>query len=74
LSRPNIEADKATFVEGLKVLGNHSGNMALRAHLGWSEVRFTKVRTALLDDALIRKGLGRGGSTTLVIKRKKDPR
>jgi len=42
--------------------GGSIGNQRLRTSLGWEEDRYEKVRDALVEDGLLVKGRGRGGS------------
>jgi type I restriction enzyme M protein len=53
------------FLEVLKELGGSAGNGRLREALGWQEDTYDRARDALLEEGLIAKGRGRGGSVAL---------
>lgn len=54
------------FLEVLKELGGSAGNGRLRETLGWQEDTYDRARDALVEEGLIAKGRGRGGSVALV--------
>lgn len=53
------------FLEVLEDLGGSAGNAKLQADLGWQDATYSRVQAALLEDGLIVKGRGRGGSVAL---------
>jgi len=53
------------FLEVLKELGGSAGNGRLREALGWQEDTYDRARDGLLEEGLIAKGRGRGGSVAL---------
>ncbi len=65
MARPSLDQDAKTFVATLRELGSAAGNGALRTALGWSESRYWKVHSSLIEAAKIIKGRGRGGSVSL---------
>lgn len=65
MARPDIKQDSKTFVSTLRKLGASSGNGALRGALGWSETRYWKVHSTLVDAGRVVKGRGRGGSVAI---------
>lgn len=54
------------FLEVLKELGGSAGNGRLRDELGWQAETYERARDALVEEGLIAKGRGRGGSVALV--------
>jgi hypothetical protein len=66
MSRPTVEADKVIFVDNLVQLGGSAGNVSLRERLRWSEDRYWRTHSTLLDEGAIIRGRGKGGSVTLV--------
>ena len=67
MARPNQNQDTKTFLSTLRK-ARSSGNGALRRELGWSESRYWKAHSALLDAGKIHKGRGRGGSVNIAGK------
>ena len=59
------EALRERFVAVLETLGGSAGNNRLQAELGWQDETYRRVRLALVEDGLVRKGRGRGGSVSL---------
>ncbi len=59
--------DRQAFLRQLPADGTGIGNGALRGALGWRENRYEQVREALLDEGVIAKGRGRGGSLRLAV-------
>jgi type I restriction enzyme M protein len=59
------EALRDRFVEALRELGGSAGNGRLQASLGWQDDAYWRVHAALLEEGLIEKGRGRGGSVSL---------
>jgi hypothetical protein len=64
MARPNQDRDKKAFLSTLR-RARSSGNGALRRELGWTESRYWKAHSALIDAGKIHKGRGRGGSVSL---------
>lgn len=64
MARPDLKQDLKTFLSALRRAGS-SGNGSLRNALGWSEARYWKTHSALLEAGKILKGRGRGGSVTV---------
>ena len=64
MARPNQNQDTKDFLSTLRK-ARSSGNGALRRELGWSESRYWKAHTALIETGKIQKGRGRGGSVSL---------
>jgi hypothetical protein len=64
MARPNQDQDSKTFLSTLRKTRS-SGNGALRRDLGWSETRYWKAHSALMDAGKIQKGRGRGGSVSV---------
>ena len=62
MPRPTLTDDRKTFLSALRKIGSSIGNLSLREYLGWTEDRYWKVHAILLDDGLIMRGRGRGGS------------
>jgi len=53
------------FLQVLESLGGNAGNGKLQAELGWQDATYSRVQAALIEDGLIVKGRGRGGSVAL---------
>jgi hypothetical protein len=64
MARPNQNQDTKTFLSALRKTRS-SGNGALRRDLGWSETRYQKAHSVLIEQGKIKKGRGRGGSVSL---------
>jgi hypothetical protein len=64
MARPNQNQDTKAFLSTLRK-ARSSGNGALRRELGWSESRYWKAHSALMEEGKIQKGRGRGGSVSL---------
>jgi len=64
MARPNQDQDSKTFLSALRK-SRSSGNGALRRDLGWSDTRYWKAHSALMDAGKIQKGRGRGGSVSV---------
>lgn len=62
MARPTLAEDRKTFLAAIRKHPDTVGNLALRSELGWSEDRYWKVHTSLVDDGRIERGRGRGGS------------
>ena len=67
MARPNQNQDTKAFLSTLRK-ARSSGNGALRRELGWSESRYWKAHSALIDAGKIHKGRGRGGSVNMASK------
>ncbi len=65
ISNSEDNADKDKFLRELEKLGQSSGNKALREILEWADDRYWRVRNQLVDENVIEKGRGYGGSVTL---------
>ena len=59
------EEQKQALVDALRKAGGKSGNISLRAALGWNESLYESVKTALIGEAAIESGQGRGGSVKI---------
>jgi type I restriction enzyme M protein len=66
MTRPTVEDDKHAFAEQLAKLGGYSGNVRLRGELQWTEERYWRTHSILLDEGSIVRGRGKGGSVTLI--------
>lgn len=55
-----------SFISSLKKHNGSVGNGKLQATLGWSDVHYTSVRSALVAKGMVRIGRGRGGTVILV--------
>lgn len=64
MARPDLKQDTKAFLSALRRPGS-SGNGALRSALGWSETRYWKAHSALIETGKIQKGRGRGGSVSV---------
>jgi type I restriction enzyme M protein len=64
MARPDLKQDSKTFLSALRRSGS-SGNGALRTALGWSETRYWKAHSSLIEAGKIEKGRGRGGSVSM---------
>lgn len=70
MARPSIADDMKTFL--LAIPRQCSvGNIALRAELGWSEPRYWRIHSQLVENGRIIRGRGRGGT---VRRFKRSPR
>jgi type I restriction enzyme M protein len=67
------ESLQERFLEALAGLGGSAGNGKLQAELGWQDATYGRVQSALLDDGLIVKGRGRGGSVALADHASQEP-
>ncbi len=56
------DADSYFLLANLPSDGAAIGNQALRAALGWNEVRYATARDALIETGAVQKGRGRGGT------------
>ena len=59
--------DAVLFMDQVPAEGTPIGNQRLREVLGWDENRYASVRDALVNQGVITKGRGRGGSVRLVL-------
>jgi hypothetical protein len=66
MTRPTVEDDKLAFLKRLAKLGRSSGNVRLRSELKWTEERYWRTHSILLDEGSIVRGRGKGGSVTLI--------
>ena len=66
MSRPTDDELKQRFIEKLLVKGGMSGNISLRTELGWTDETYWKVHYILIEDGKIERGLGRGGSVSII--------
>src|SRR5690606_5869717 len=53
------------FLSALRELGGSAGNARLQAELGWQDGTYAAVRDELIDEGLVTRGRGRGGSVAL---------
>lgn len=60
------EGKKERFLDTLREFGGSAGNGTLREALGWNDGLYNNVKEALIDEAAIERGQGRGGSVRLV--------
>jgi DNA methylase len=60
------EEKKKRFISTLRTeYSGTAGNMSLRARLGWKDTLYDNVKEALIEDGLIARAAGRGGSVHL---------
>jgi type I restriction enzyme M protein len=59
------EALQDKFLKTLAELGGSAGNGRLQTELGWQDDTYWRVQPALVEEGLIVKGRGRGGSVAL---------
>jgi type I restriction enzyme M protein len=58
----NEDALKKIMLDAIDPTGITIGNKSLREKLGWSDELFWTIRNKLIDDGLLIKGGGKGGS------------
>ena len=56
---------KERFLTVLREFGGSAGNGRLQAELGWQDETYRRVRDGLVEDGLVLRGRGRGGSIAL---------
>ncbi|MBA3812226.1 MAG: N-6 DNA methylase [Caulobacteraceae bacterium] len=56
------------FLKALEELGGGAGNGRLQSGLGWADSTYWRVQRALVEEGLIIKGRGRGGSVSLATR------
>ena len=66
MARPDDNSQMAKFLSILRECDGSAGNTALMHRLGWSEEEYWRLREKLLEEGLIIRGRGRGGSVILV--------
>jgi hypothetical protein len=66
MARPTDEQMKARLMEELRNRGGYSGNIRLLGALGWSEDEYWRVRNKLIDEGVLVKGQGKGGTVRIV--------
>lgn len=66
MARPTVEDDKAAFLKTLDERGGNAGNKTLRETLAWEDARYWRTHTILIDEGLILRGRGKGGSVSRV--------
>jgi hypothetical protein len=54
--------DSEIFLRKLEQAGGSSGNTALMRDLGWAAEKYWRIRDLLLDEGVVLKGRGKGGS------------
>jgi len=54
------------FLSALRAAGGSSGNVSLRAALGWDEGQYFAVKDALVQQGVLESGRGRGGSVRIL--------
>jgi type I restriction enzyme M protein len=59
------EALRERFLAALREKGGSAGNGRLQAELGWQDGTYAAVRDELLEEGLVVRGRGRGGSVAL---------
>ena len=59
------DALKSRFLNALEEMGGSAGNTRLQAELGWENATYWRVQPALVEEGVILKGRGRGGSVSL---------
>ncbi len=59
------ESSKDRFLNALRAFGGSAGNARLSAALGWQEPTYWRVHASLVEEGVILKGRGRGGSVSL---------
>jgi adenine-specific DNA-methyltransferase len=60
------EVQQDRFLAVLRERGGSAGNGAMRDALGWAKTTYDRVKRALLEGGLIKRGQGKGGSVLLV--------
>lgn len=60
------QTSKNIFLKKLKTLGGRSGNTSLQHELGWDDHKYWEIHRLLLDEGLIDRGRGYGGSVILI--------
>lgn len=65
LPSPDGEASRDQFLAALRSAGGSSGNVSLRAALGWDEAQYSAVKDALIAGGAVEPGRGRGGSVKI---------
>lgn len=66
MARPSDEVQLKRFVETLRELGGSAGNIRLQHELDLNEDEYWRLREKLLEEGLLVRGRGRGGSVTLI--------
>jgi hypothetical protein len=66
MARPTDEQMKARLMEELRNRNGYSGNIRLLGALGWSEDEYWRVRNKLIDEGVLVKGQGKGGTVRIV--------
>lgn len=66
MARPTDEQMKTRLMEELRSRGGYSGNIRLLSALGWSEDEYWRVRNKLIDEGILVKGQGKGGTVRIV--------
>jgi len=60
--------DRSFFLQHVPTDGSSIGNMRLRQILGWEEAQYNSVRDALVEEAILASGKGRGGAVKFAVK------
>jgi len=68
----DLERDKEALLGQLPVDGGTIANPALQARLGWDTERYFAARNALVDEGLVVRGRGRGGTVRRVLSDQAD--
>ncbi len=66
MGRPTLDQDAEIFLSKLKQLGSSCGNYNLKSQLGWTDDRYWRTHSIVVDEGLVIRGKGRGGSVILV--------
>ena len=54
--------DTEFFLKKLGILGGSAGNKALRENLRWTVEKYFRVRKILIEQGIVERGRGKGGS------------
>lgn len=65
MAKPTDDQMKARLLEELKSRSGYSSNTKLMSALGWSEDEYWRVRNKLIDDGVLTKGAGKGGTVRI---------
>lgn len=66
MGRPTLDQDAETFIEKLRQAGGGCGNQSLASQLDWNDDRYWRTHAMVVDEGLVVRGRGRGGTVLLV--------
>lgn len=66
MGRPTLDQDTKAFLDKLRHLGGNCGNYSLKSQLGWNDDRYWRTHGLVVDEGLVVRGRGRGGTVILV--------